>query len=468
MLTLEEALEKYPPPFELEMMQKIDIVKMANWGRAFGDLPVGYGKTVISTYVALMRQNALNIILVPPILIVQWVKWLKSIPNNGRALAYTGNPRHRRGLPIDAVDWLVMSYDIFRNDQDHLRSTCAGADVMLIVDEAQALKGRGVTFKTVRDFSTGRDLLLMTGTPASNPGDLYAYIKLMTPEVYRSYTQFENVHVAKRDFFDQPLEWHNLDLLQANLNMRRVHRTKEEVHSALPKARWIPIYYDLEPAHMKLYRKLMEEQLLVLEDGAKIDATTASTLHHAAQQIITNYGYYAGDDSLRSAVFDLIDEINEEIGLGDAGASKLILWTQYRRTSRAVWDHQQAWLDKHKPGRRAVAAFSEVNSIKSIAAFMDDPDTVGLTAQPGSAGAGLNPQALCWECGFIETPTRTIPFIQAAGRIDRKGQKYNPNIRILIARGTIQERLFQQLQNNDDLVQKASGTKKGIRDVIFP
>lgn len=484
MRSFEEVLAEHPPPFKnhdgtpatFEPMQIEDIKQLAEWGRGLGDLPVGYGKTGIGTYVALMRENALNIILVPPILIVQWVKWLNSVPGIGRALAYTGSPAHRKKLPIEDVDWLVMSYQVFNNDQDRLRRACAGASVLLFVDEAQNLKGRGVLFKNVRDFSAGRDLLLMSGTIMSNPGDGYAYVKLNTPEVYRTYSHFENVHVAERDFFKSPTKWHNLDVLEANLDLRRVKRTKEEVHSALPKARFIPILYDLEPEHMKLYRKLMEEQLLVLDDGSKIDATTAQTLYHAAQQIVTNYGYFAGDETKRSIVFDLIDEVCEEIELGQPGRSKLILWTIYKRTSKAVWDHLQARLDGYSqsksglylPNLRAVAAYSEVDAKKSVAAFMDDESTAGLVAQPGSAGAGLNPQHLCWECGFVETPTRTIPFVQSAGRIDRKGQRYNPNIRLFIARGTIQERLLANLFDNDKLVSEASGTKKGIRDLIFP
>lgn len=482
MRTLNEVLAAHPPPFvnldgtpaTFDGMQMADIVQLATWGRALGDLPVGYGKTGIATYVALMRENALNIILVPPILIVQWVKWLNSVPGAGRAIAYTGGPKHRLGLPIEEVDWLVMSYQVFNNDQERLRRACADANVMLIVDEAQSVKGRGVLFKNVRDFSLGRDLLLMSGTIMSSPGDGYAYVKLNSPQVYRSYSQFENIHVAKRDFFNKPTEWANLDVLQQNLDLRRVQRTKEEVHSTLPKARFIPILYDLDPEHMKLYRRLMEEQLLVLDDGSKIDATTAQNLYHAAQQIVTNYGFFAGDESKRSAVFDLIDEVAGEIELGQPGRSKLILWTLYRRTSRAVWDHMQAYLDAqaksglHLPNLRSVAAFSEVDAKKSVAAFLDDPSTVSLTAQPGSAGAGLNPQHLCWECGFVETPTRTIAFVQSSGRIDRKGQRYNPNIRLFIARGTIQERLLANLLENDKLVTQASGTKKGIRDLIFP
>jgi SNF2 family DNA or RNA helicase len=478
MLTLEQVIETYPFPHPmggvmvLEQLQKEDIVRAAVWRRALADLPVGYGKTVIATAVALMLQNDINVILVPPILVAQWVAWLESIPGAGRVVDYTGSPKVRAQLDLDGAQWLVTSYQLFNNDIQRLSKEMAHANVFTVVDECQNLKGRGVLFKHVRSFSMSRDLLLMSGTIASKVGDHYAYIKLNSPDVYSTYTQFENIHVKERDIFKQPTEWHNLDLLQANLNLRRIHRTKEEVHSALPKGRVIPIYYDLSKEHMALYKRLMEEQLLLLDDGGKIDATTATRLYHAAQQIVLDFGYFAGDPTKRSAVFDLVDEIADEIDLGGTTlidgvarpASKLILWTTHRSVSRLIGEHMDARLAKI--GKRGVMAFSEVDSKKSIKQFMEDPDTVCLTAQPGSAGAGLNPQYMCWEAAFIQIPTTTIPFIQSTGRIDRKGQRYPPNNRLLIARGTIQEKLLKSLQNNDELVNRAAGSKQGIKDLL--
>jgi len=477
MRSLEQVLDTYQFPLPaprtgfmtLKPMQKEDIVKAATWRRALLDLPVGYGKTLIATCISLMLQPQLTLILVPPILIPQWVAWLNSIKGAGLAIGYEGSPKRRKDLPVLDADWLVMSYQVFNNDLSTLRKLCAKAEVLTVVDEVQALKGHGVLFKNVRDFTMGRDLIGMSGTIMSKPGDGYAYIKLNSPDVYRSYAEFENIHVKERNFFKQPTEWHNLDLLQANLNLRRVYRTKAEVHAHLPAANIIPIYYDLSKEHMLLYRQLMEEQLLQLDDGSKIDATTATRLYHAAQQVVIDFGYFAGDDTKRSAIFDLIDGVADEIGLGEDTSeerSKLILWTTHRSVSRLVHAHMEARLAK--VGRRAVAAFSEVDSKKSVKEFMLDPLTVNLTAQPGSAGAGLNPQYLCWECAYIQIPTTTVPFTQSFGRIDREGQRYNPNGRLFIARGTIQEQLLKNLFDNDRLVQKASGSKQGIKDLIFP
>lgn len=460
MLTLEQAVALYPPPWPLEQLQKEDIHKSAHYGRALLDLPVGYGKTAIGTYASIMLEPDVVVILMPPILLVQWCLWLRQL-NVGEVLDYQGSPRERTNMELRGPKWICVSYGIFKNDFSRFQTELKRAKVLTIVDEAQVVKNSSsVIFKAVRDFSLGESLLLMTGTPLSSPADAYAYIKLLNPRVYRTKGQFENVHVKERDFFGGVSEWQHLDLMQSNLALSRVYRSKQEVHTALPKARIIPLYYDLDPAHMALYKRLMEEQLLELEaSGGKIDATTAQNLYHCAQQIILNYGYFADDESKVSNFFKLLDEVCEEVDLLNPAASKLIVWTNYKMSTKRVHEHLASY--------KAVAAYSGADSQKSVKMFLEDPSTRVLAANPKSAGVGLNPAHLCWECIFGETPTRTTEFVQSSGRIDRKGQRFNPNIRIAIARGTIQERLHANLLKNDDLVTQVSGSADSIRKAIY-
>jgi hypothetical protein len=402
------------------------------------------------------------LVLLPPILIFQWCKWLNSIPGSGGAIAFKGNPRARLELPIENYKFIVMSMDIFKRDYDLLLRNYAGTDVTVVVDEAQCLKNSSsLNFKKVRDFSSGRKLLLMTGTEMSSPADAFSYIKLKTPSTYRSLTHFENVHVAKRDFFDKPIEWQGLDVVAKHLYTQAVKRTKEDIHKHLPKAVYASWVYELEPAHKKLYDKLMSEMLLELPNGGKIDATTASALYNAGQQIICNWSEYAGEPGLRPAAFDVLDEVFDETDHGKPGSSKLIIWTWYKKTTEAAL----AYCNEKFP-KAAVAAYSGTNSVKSVVRFLDDPTCTILVAQPGSAGMGLNPQHLCWESIFLEAPTRTIPFKQPSGRIDREGQKYNPTIRVAIAAGTIQESMFAKLLANDAEVM-AVQSEKDLRAAIF-
>lgn len=212
---------------------------------------------------------------------------------------------------------------------------------------------------------------------------------------------------------------------------------------------------------MDLYEKMIDEQLLEYDDETLIDVSTATKLYHAMQAAVVNYDFYSNDPTSRSAAYDLIDQTIEETECLQQGKSKLIIWTYYKLTSASVL----AYLAKL--GIDAVGAYSEVNSEKNMERFMNDPACRVGVFQYQSAGAGLNPQGVCWEALFLELTRSTILMTQALGRIDREGQLHIPSQRIACASGTIQETLLAGLLQNDDTVTKVERTKKSLREVLL-
>src|SRR5690606_29473404 len=131
------------------------------------------------------------------------------------------------------------------------------------------------------------------------------------------------------DFFGKVTRWQNLDLLKENMKVNSARVLKEEVLHELPAITYTPLYYQLDPAHQKLYTRLADEQLLELEAGGKIDATQESALYHALQQIVVNLDHFSGNPGARSAAFDIIDQVIEELD-----GRKLVLFANYRLTNR--------------------------------------------------------------------------------------------------------------------------------------
>jgi len=221
--------------------------------------------------------------------------------------------------------------------------------------------------------------------------------------------------------------------------------------------------YELDKKHYTLYERLAEEQLLLLDNGQKIDATTAQRLYHALQQIIVNFGKYSGNPADRSRAFDIIDEVVNEVDPMDRKKSKLVIWTYYVSTSESI----ASYLMENFGEKSVVAAYGKVDSQKAIDSIMTDPETRILVAQPSSCGVGLNLQHVCWESLFVEMATTPIQIRQAIGRIDRVGQKYRPTIRFAQAKGTIQLNLFNNLLKNDDLSSQVERSKSSLRKEIF-
>lgn len=451
--------------FTLSVLQIEDIEQFIQWERSLNRYDVGGGKTVVSTAVSMMRAEDVTIITVPPILIRPWVRWLKKV-SDGKVLQYEGEKRKELRSELKTARWIVCSHAVFRIDFRYFKELDSQVKTLgIIVDEAHWLKNveSKLYQRTVELAGSGDDryIQMLTGTPTSKPMDCYAYIKIKTPKLYRTLSHFEKVHVAKRDMHKKPTGWMNIQMLSNNFAFRSIKRTKEELHGYNLTPLFPDTSYELSPAHQKLYEKLIDEQLLLLPDGTKIDATTQQKLYYACQQIIVNFSQFSGNPEDRPAAFDLLDNVIEQTECDQKGKSKLIVWTLYKATSRNTWNYL---LGK---GIKTVAAYSETKSQDSFDQFMEDEDTRILVAQPQSAGAGLNPQSVCWESLALETSVVPLYSTQANGRIDRMGQQHVPTIRMAVAENTIQVGLLQQLLRNDDLVSQVEGNKTRLRDLLL-
>lgn len=309
-----------------------------------------------------------------------------------------------------------------------------------------------------------RDLMLLTGTPLSQPGDGYAYVKLISPEVYRSQQHFEQLHVGQRDFFDNVVRWENLEFLAENLLLNSMRVYQRDALPFLEEPQYLPIVYELDPAHKALYNQLANELLIETEAGGKIDATVKARLYTYTQQIVVNPGHFSGDPNMRSAAHELIDTVLAEINCADpVDGSKIIIFANYRMTNRGLLEYLAPY--------GAVGCYSEVSQAhqqRNLERFIEDPKCRIMCAHPLSAGYGLDGlEMVCADALFIEEPIVPKDFNQAVGRLVRGKQTRTPRIRIAIAEGTIQVRLHRQLLEKDALVNSVQGGWKDLKDAIY-
>lgn len=461
--------QAYDLPFPLWQLQVDAVNGLAPLPRSGWYAEVGTGKTAMSTVSALYKkiqakgQKTATVVIMPPILLTGWKRWLNKIVGV-KSVIYKGSPAERKEINIHA-DFILLSLPIFKNDYEYLTKFFAKHydNVIVIVDEADSIKNiQSANHKKVRDFAAGRDLMLLTGTPLSTPGDAYAYVKLIAPTVYRNKRHFENLHVAERDFFGNIKKWENLDFLKESMEINSVRILQSDVLPDLPEVFYIPMHYSLEKEHERLYKKLAEEQILLLEDGGKIDATQASRLYNCMQQIVLNPGHFLGK-SMRPAGYELLDETLAELNLENSVAGKLIIFANYKMTNRALVDYLQPY--------GVVACYSDVTAAqqgRNIDRFINDPSCKVVVLNPLSAGKGLDGlQDVCNDILFMEQPIVPKDFIQAVGRLGRSGQKLNVRCRIAIAENTIQEHLVRNLMNKDVLVNKVQRGFADLRDLIF-
>ena len=467
MTPYEAVKEEFDFPFELRPFQVTEVIDLSEFHRAGFYWEPGAGKTVGSIVWALyhMLTQGVNywICPMPPILTLQWARFIGRIryKRTGQplsALVYEGTPAKRAKLDLDHT-FILMSYGLLKNDQRILSAAFDGVKYGVIADEAHAIKNiESQTHRTVRDMAEDRPLALLTGTPLTTPGDAYAYMKLIAPGVYRNHRQFENIHVQERDEYDKVTKWQNLELLATNMKVHASRVLRREVINDLPPVIFTKIDYDLDPAHLKLYNRIADEQLVEFEDGREINAISAQALRAALQQIIVNYGEFADDDSLEPAALTLIHEVFEEIG----PTAKLAVVAHFVRSN--------AYLVRKLKQYGVVAIYGDVspsNKQKAIARFIDDPSCRCILLQPASAGFGVDGlQHVCSDMLVLEAPTISPPFDQVVKRLDRDGQTQPVNCRVAVANKTVQVRMFKSLLENDATVNAVQGGFKDLKDMI--
>lgn len=461
MTPTEIALSRYILPFDLKPFQIEVVNDLGPLDEQGHYLEMSCGKTAVSTVVALFRKIYYEercLIIMPPILLKQWEKWLKSIKPSVSVLKYAGAPDEREALSLDA-DFVLVGIQIFKKEYQRFVDFFTDKAVVTIVDEATMVSNIcSENHEKVYNFTFGRPRVMLTGTPMNNPEDAYGLLKFVASGVYRNKAQFLRIHSKGVDCFGNTVEWDNLDLLARNMAVNSKRILLADVYDQMPQVTYTPLNYDLDPKHLKLYRKLAEEELLKLPDGDKIDATQASKLMHALGQIIVNWGHFAGDSSLESETITLIKEI-----LAELGEDKLLIFAHYRMTITLLAEK----LAKYG----VVTVNSEVTSRQkdeNLERFMSDPKCRVMVAQVKSAGYGLDGlQYVANTVLYAEPCTSPRDFHQSVARLVRVGQSKPVQVYMAVAAGTLQARSFENLLKKDEVVNRVIRNVGDLREMIF-
>lgn len=435
-----------------------DLAELPNQGLF---LDMGCGKTLCATLISLyhkLKWKNVTVVIMPPILITQWAKWLRSITPDLAVVEYRGTPKERAALTFEGADFVLVGVQIFKKDYERFTTYFCSRPYTVIADEATFLSNvSSDSHEKVYEFSLGHPQILLTGTPANKPGDAYGIMKFTAPGTYRNKRHFENMHVEDRDFYDNPKTWMDLETLYKNLQINSKRILFEDIYKDVDTPLFDTVSYDLEPAHYKLYRKLAEDELLQLPEG-KIDATSANKLTHALGQIVVNHDYFSGDPKATSNALNLIEQKLDELGSG-----KLVVFANYRMSISAIVRKFSA------AGARAIN--SEVTSKQkdlNLHAFMNDPQCRLLVIQFVSGGKGLDGlQHVCNHCLFVEPCQQPRDFHQAVARLKRTGQRKRVVVWMAVASKTLQVRGFKMLLENDATMNQVVRNAYDLRNLIY-
>jgi len=141
MTEVDELLKQFEFPFTLHDYQKAGVFESGMRDCVLLRHKIGYGKSAIGLGAALFYSVYDDVeqilIVVPPVLINQWVEFVSQVKGIPSVLVFRGNPRERQAMNLLTPAVVIVSTNIFRSKESHKRFIEMGehSKLAIIYDE---------------------------------------------------------------------------------------------------------------------------------------------------------------------------------------------------------------------------------------------------------------------------------------------------------------------------------------------
>lgn len=340
---------------------------------------------------------------------------------------------------------------------------------VLFFDEGDALCGlESILSESVAEMSYRlKDdvaIYILTGTPIPTKlHNAYGLIRLINPDAYMNKAAFIRQHCEMKEF-RMPLPGGRTKTVKeicGYFNTDGIYEALWKNASRVQKRDVIdipdPIISEhrvrLSGAHLKLYRNIINNRFAELGDTVLMP-DNVSALRHMALQIISCPGKF---DPAMAETNELAKATKELVGvLNPTAKRKLIIFAYYRE---AIEGLAAAYAERNV----AVIYGGSTDRQGQLDKFQKDDSCDTIIIQWVSGGAGLNLQVASYII-FYECPTSPKAAKQAIARADRKGQMNIVNVYFMRVMGTLSDKNFKALLENEESNNRAIKDK---HDLLF-
>lgn len=319
---------------------------------------------------------------------------------------------------------------------------------MIVCDESHRIKapgGRQSRFiATLRDRAARR--VCLTGTPMPHsPLDVYAQFRFLDPGIYgSSFTVFRSRYARMGGYGNhQVLGYQNLDDLHDRFYSIADRVMKADVLD-LPPFVHSERMIDLKPDTQRAYNEL-EDQFVADVQGGEVTAKNALSKMLRLQQMTSGY-----------AAIDNGDGTTTETQLGAEKEAELatILSEDLPADQpvvvfvRFIHDLEAVCRSAEKAGRQCYRLSGQWKELAPWQAATDG-SVIAVQIQAGGLGVDLSRAAYCV---FYSLNHSLGDFDQALARCHRHGQTQSVTYIHLIARNSIDTKIYSALQRRADVV----------------
>lgn len=306
---------------------------------------------------------------------------------------------------------------------------------LIIADESHRLKNRKSTQSKIlwKLGKLSKYRLALSGTPQGNSvEDYWAQFRFVDPEVFgERFKDFSKVFLLSCGWAGK--KW-KINPIKEELFTNIIHEysyriTKQEALD-LPPMHMHMVPFNLSCDTHKAYEDMLEEHILEINDK-EIDAKLAITLVNKLQQICSGFIY----DEEELNIFFSMDKV-----------SKLLeILTDEKTVIFCKFEAEIQILREVLKNKRILLYTGKVKNKQIWEEFQNTNNYDIFLANLKTGGTGLNLQSAN-KLIFFSTGYSYLDFYQARDRVYRRGQTRPVDIYCLYAKNTIEESIYDVLQ----------------------
>jgi SNF2 family DNA or RNA helicase len=422
------------------------------FGGILGD-EMGLGKTLQAiTFINSEKEegNLKNkaLIVCPTSLVYNWVMEFEKFSNNLKVVAISGSKGEREALVenLEEYDVIITSYALIRRDLEYYEKTKFD---LCIIDEAQYIKNpTSLNSESVKSIQA-KSKFAMTGTPIENSlTELWSIFDFIMPGYLKTHGKFNKS-------FELPIVREKdemaLDELLKLIRPFILRRFKKDVALELPQKIEHKIIVDMTEEQKKLYysyvdayKEEMEQE--ISEKGFNKSRMKILSLITRLRQICCDPASfienYKGDSGKYHALYDILEEALEN-------NRKVLLFSQFTTILSSIREKlnkkgiNTMYLDGSVPAKERMNLVREFNE--------GEPSVFLISLKAG--GTGLNLTSADMVIHFDPWWNPAVED-QAVDRAHRIGQKNTVEVIKLIAKGTIEEKIYSIQEKKKEIIEK--------------
>jgi superfamily II DNA or RNA helicase len=413
---------------------------------------MGLGKTVQAlAWLEHLRcaepEGGPSLVVAPTSVVHNWAREAaRFVPGLRVLLLERGRARHALRGEIGCHDVVVTSYALLRRDIEEWRRIRLRA---AILDEAQNVKNPDAAVSRAVLALDARHRLALTGTPLENrPLDLWSIMNFVNPGYLGTRARF----ATRFDRVDAPQ--HARTLLAARLRPLLLRRLKREVARDLPERIEERRDCELTPGQRRLYLAEVKRSRALVE---RLSEAPGGVRHHRIdilaaltrlRQLCCHPALVGGKPALGSGKFEALFELLEPLL---AEGHKVLVFSQFVRCLELLAAELRG---RDVPYHMLTGATVKRQAV--VAAFTDDARPCVFLVSLRAGGSGLNLTAASYVV-LLDPWWNPAVEAQAIDRTHRIGQDRTVIAYRLLARGTIEEKIWDLQQRKAALARDLLG-----------